>query len=161
MSTTLQLAPFGAHWDTAVRALAIHPHQQPFLGDMDAILQSLGRDGLSGHVMAHGDTAVGFFRLDQQFAASHPFAPPGAIGLRSFWVSKDHQGQGYAKQALLALPAYLRQQGLSPDALMLTVNCKNDSAFQLYQRCGFVATGELYLGGGYGPQHIMAWRQPA
>ena len=155
---SFQLTAFTPHWDTQVRALQLDPEQRPYVGDTDAILQSLGRDGLTGHVMVDGDTAVGFFRLDQQFANSHPFAPPSSVGLRSFFVGNQHQGRGYAKQALLALPQYLPQQGISAAQLMLTVNCKNVSAYQLYQRCNFVDTGELYLDGGFGPQHIMVVR---
>ena len=151
----MQLVPYTADWLGQISQLAILPHQQPFIGDLPALLQSLGNQGLSGHVMAQDNTAVGFFRLDECFASSHPFAPANAIGLRSFLVGKDFQGQGYAKQALLALPAYLQAQGLSTGDLYLTVNCKNTSAYQLYLHCGFVDTGELYLGGGYGPQHAM------
>jgi ribosomal protein S18 acetylase RimI-like enzyme len=153
-----QLTPFTPHWDAQVRALQLNPQQQPFVDDTDFILQSLGRNGLTGHVMLHSDTVVGFFRLDQQFATSHPFASASAVGLRSFFVGNQHQGRGYAKQALLALPHYLPQQGMAAAEVMLTVNCKNDSAYQLYQRCNFADTGELYLDGGHGPQHIMVLR---
>ena len=155
---SFQLTPFTPYWDAQVRTLQLSSQQQPFVDDTDFILQSLGRQGLTGHVMVAGDTAVGFFRLDQQFATSHPFAPASAVGLRSFFVGNPHQGRGYAKRALLALPHYLAQQGIAAAEVMLTVNCKNDSAYQLYQRCNFVDTGELYLDGGHGPQHIMALR---
>ena len=152
----MQLCPFetDASWEVQVRQLTMHPHQQPFIGDLDALLQTQ-EPGISRHVMVQGNQVVGFFRLDAQFSASHPFAPEGALGLRSFFVGSHYQGQGLARHALQALPAYIRHLGLPASKLYLTVNCKNDAAYQLYQRCAFVATGELYLDGGYGPQHIM------
>ena len=152
----MQLCPLEADtsWAVQVRQLTIHPHQQPFIGDLDALLQSQ-QPGVSRHVMVQDGQTVGFFRLDAQFSASHPFAPEGALGLRSFFVGSNYQGQGLARQALQAMPAYIHHLGLPASQLYLTVNCKNDAAYQLYQRSGFVATGELYLGGSYGPQHIM------
>ena len=152
----MQLCPLeaDASWEVQVRQLTMQPQQQPFIGDLDALLQSQ-EPGISRHVMVQNGQAVGFFRLDTRFSTSHPFAPESALGLRSVFVGSNYQGQALAKHALQAMAAYIRHLGLPASQLYLTVNCKNDAAYQLYQRCGFVATGELYLGGGYGPQHIM------
>lgn len=39
--------------------------------------------------------------------------------------------------------------------MVLTVNARNPAARAVYLAGGFADTGELYLGGPAGPQHVM------
>ncbi|WP_370737075.1 GNAT family N-acetyltransferase [Vibrio ruber] len=64
-------------------------------------------------------------------------------------------GQGIATQAINLLPAYVAQYYPDFEVLQLTVNCRNKAAYHCYSKCGFEDTGELYLSGPAGPQHIM------
>ena len=54
-----------------------------------------------------------------------------------------------------ALPGAMTAAYPHADGIGLTVNCKNLHAYKLYELGGFIDTGELYLGGRSGPQHIM------
>ena len=39
--------------------------------------------------------------------------------------------------------------------IVLSVNVRNPVAIRTYARAGFADTGELYLGGTAGPQHVF------
>ncbi|MEJ5125397.1 GNAT family N-acetyltransferase [Comamonas sp. MYb21] len=148
------LSPYRPEQRERVLALSLHEAQQPYVAPMAQTLAEL-HPGLSAHLIGHGEQIAGFFLIDQDYAQHYPFASADSVGLRSFFVDQRFQGMGLAKRSLQALPAYLQAQGMAATAVFLTVNCKNAAAIPLYRQCGFADTGELYLGGGYGPQHIM------
>ena len=102
-----------------------------------------------------GDTPVGFFAIDLDYAQAHDFAEQGTLGLRMFCIDARHQGRGLATQACRALGAYLAKQYPQAATVYLTVNHRNPGARAAYLKGGFTDTGEDYLGGGAGPQHIM------
>ncbi|NVK74387.1 MAG: GNAT family N-acetyltransferase [Oceanospirillaceae bacterium] len=138
-----------------VITLAVMDEQKLFVGSIDDILKNANAQ-VRPHVIFADDTMVGFFLIDTTYSKSFDFASrSNAIGLRSFFISKEYQGKGYAKQAILALPNYLSEAYPNHTAVMLTVNCQNPIAKQLYEKGGFEDTNDLYHGGPSGPQHIM------
>jgi RimJ/RimL family protein N-acetyltransferase len=111
-------------------------------------------------VIVAEDQVVGFFLIDTVYDQSIGLTTKQNmtkknLGLRKFFIDSKHQGNGYAKQTLQALPAYLQSEFPNYTDLYLTVNCKNDAAKILYLSHGFEDTNELYLEGPSGPQHIM------
>lgn len=108
-----------------------------------------------GHVILADGTPAGFFAIDRDYGEKYDFAAPGSIGVRMFSVDHAMQGRGIASAACRAMTAYFRAHYPGVETCWLTVNCRNPAARRVYEKGGFVDTGELYLGGGFGPQHIM------
>jgi GNAT superfamily N-acetyltransferase len=70
-------------------------------------------------------------------------------------VDQAQQGKGIAKAMFAALPDHLRAGYPDATEAYLTVNCNNPRARHGYLTGGWGDTGDLYLDGGYGPQHVM------
>lgn len=79
---------------------------------------------------------------------------PNTILLRSFSTNHHYQGKGYAKTALLLLPAYIKEHFPTITEIILGVNAKNLPAIYLYQKTGFV-DNEKPLLTEYGELKIM------
>ncbi len=102
------------------------------------------------------DQVVGFFLLDTRYSESYHFCSSDAIGVRALLIDQRFQGQGFAVQAILAMPAYVSKHYPAFNSMYLTVNCRNKPAYKCYLKCGFKESTELYHGGPVGPQHIMS-----
>ncbi|QEW21514.1 putative acetyltransferase [Marinibacterium anthonyi] len=132
---------------------SLPPEQSGFADHPSKVLAAgPARDG---HVILADGTPAGFFAIDRDYGEKHDFAAPGAIGVRMFSVDHARQGQGIASAACRAMAGYFRAQYPGVATCWLTVNCRNPGARAVYLKGGFVDTGDLYLGGGFGPQHIM------
>lgn len=140
--------------------LSVDESQLPFVGITSEIVHaSLSKPLETQWVIYSNEIAVGFFLLDQDYANTMKDAPAGAVGLRAYFIDQRYQGLGLAKSSLsLITEEFDSWLSIAPCDLYLTVNCKNTIAYQLYQKVGFVDTGELYLGGAAGPQHIMCFK---
>jgi len=144
----------------AVRALQVAPEQWPFVGDTGANLDQARADPASeAMAVLAGERVVGFYRLDFAAAAiaGRAFAEP-SVGLRSYLIDRDAQGRGYGRAAIAACCDDLRRRHPRTRLLALTVNVRNAAAIAAYRKAGFADTGELYLGGSAGPQHLMLLR---
>lgn len=64
-----------------------------------------------------------------------------ACELRSVWVGPQARGRGVGDQVIAAVETWARQSGAT--SLKLAVIPDNEPAVVLYQRNGFVVTGEL------------------
>lgn len=71
-----------------------------------------------------------------------------------FLIDNAQQGKGGARRARQMLRPYLEQHH-DAQHCRPTVNTVNPAARKAYLAGGFVDTGEVYLGGGFGPQHNM------
>ncbi|QNI03372.1 GNAT family N-acetyltransferase [Halomonas sp. SH5A2] len=109
------------------------------------------------HVIKHNDQVVGCFKIDIAYADGYDFCAKGSIGLRTFIIDAKQQGKGIGTLAVKALFLYLKENYANYPRIYLTVNAKNPAARTCYQKAGFYETGEQYLGGAAGPQHIMYW----
>ena len=144
----------------AVHALRVADDQVRYVGDTAFNVDDSLRDPMSEAMAVFADKiVVGFYRLD--FSPGSVAArelPEPTVGLRAFVIDRAHQGRGYGAAAMVAACADLRQRHPQRRLLALTVNCTNHAAIALYQKAGFVDTGEIYLGGSSGPQHFMLYR---
>lgn len=107
------------------------------------------------YVITDGGKVIGFFKIDREYANHHGFCEAKSLGLRAFLIDLSQQGKGIGKRAAKAIKPSMEQVYPGYHALYLTVNCKNPAAYRCYLGAGFVDTGELYLGGPAGPQHVM------
>ncbi|GGA24283.1 GNAT family N-acetyltransferase [Paenibacillus physcomitrellae] len=90
--------------------------------------------------------AVGFFVLHLHSELAEQLGRPKAVLLRALSMNHKHQGQGYAKQAMLKLPELVKQLFPDQEEIVLAVNEKNEAGRQLYSRCGFEDLGHRNTG---------------
>lgn len=151
----IRLLPLGPYDANRVAHIRVAPEQVKFSGTpSDAF--ATAEPGVDLHAIAlDGGPLVGFFKIDTAYTTRMGFAAPGELGLRGFLIDRESQGQGLATAATRALPAYLAERYPDAPAIMLTVNCANPAAIACYLKGGFADTGQIYAGGGAGPQHVM------
>ena len=80
-----------------------------------------------------GETMVGFMLYGMN---------EGEYWLVRLMINKDHQQKGYGKEALRLLVQLLREQGVS-SPLYLSYTPDNTVAAAMYEKFGFVRTGEI------------------
>ncbi|GEA50963.1 N-acetyltransferase [Vibrio inusitatus NBRC 102082] len=107
------------------------------------------------YVIKQHHLVVGFFKLDLAYESTYHFCFKNSIGLRTFALDQRQQGKGLGTKTVEALLCYLTNHYQAYDFVYLTVNCKNAAAISCYRKGGFEDTGEIYLGGQAGPQHVM------
>ncbi|EGQ8512295.1 GNAT family N-acetyltransferase [Vibrio parahaemolyticus] len=135
--------------------LSVKPEQSEFtVGNITEVVSSLKEYEHPHLIISNGEVA-GFFLLDLSYAETYGFSNSKALGVRALLVDQRFQGQGVATKAINLLPSYVVNNYPDFQVLQLTVNCRNKAAYNCYCKCGFEDTGELYLGGPVGPQHVM------
>ncbi|GJM80280.1 putative N-acetyltransferase YbbJ [Paenibacillus sp. HMSSN-139] len=105
---------------------------------------------------AEGET-VGFFVLHLNAESASLVDNPRAILLRALSVDFRHQGKGYAKAAMLQLPAFVGEHFPEVDEIVLAVNARNLTAQRLYHQAGFEDRGLTRMGP-MGMQHIYHFK---
>jgi len=131
------------------------PEQMQFTSPVERALARMQFDE-KAFVIYDEDIAVGFFTLKPSHSdAVEELRSDTRLTLQSFMIDERRQARGYAKRALGQLPALARQYFANIESIGLSVNCRNEIAYRLYQKNGFLDTGELYYGGSAGPQHVM------
>ena len=140
-----------------VQAIQLTDEQVKFAGTAAEFLLD-GSETTHLHVIKSNNEVVGFFKLDIAYADSYEFCPEGSIGLRAFVLDKNQQGKGLGTGTVKALFPYLKANYSAYESIYLTVNCKNPTAFNCYQKGDFEDTNEQYLGGAAGLQFIMRGR---
>ncbi|MEJ2021921.1 MAG: GNAT family protein [Maritimibacter sp.] len=149
----ISIAPISREDIDRVAHFHLPPEQMQFSAHpLDVMKTPESRDA---HVIYDGEVPVGFFAIDRDYALTHDFTEPGALGLRMLSVNHADQGRGIASEASRLLSSYLHDHYPDRQQCYLTVNCRNPGAYRAYEKGGFVDTGELYHGGPVGPQHIM------
>ncbi|WP_372882871.1 GNAT family N-acetyltransferase [Psychromonas sp.] len=142
-----------AHIESVLK-ITLAEEQMKFAGAAEEFLAD-GNDTTHLHVIKSYDEVVGFFKIDITYAFTHEFCADNGIALRTFVIDVNHQGKGIGTASVKALFSYLKANYSAYNSIYLTVNCLNRAAQACYQKGGFEITGEKYLGGEAGPQHIM------
>jgi RimJ/RimL family protein N-acetyltransferase len=150
----VHITRYAEHFKSQVLELSVTPEQVRFVGTTQQLLEEQ-ESGWHYHLFLDDNRVVGFFNIDTEYGSRYDFAEPNELGLRAFLVGHQYQGKGYATQMLSQLPAWLSEHFSQSKSICLTVNKKNQAAKLLYLKAGFVDTGELYLDGSAGPQHIL------
>ena len=139
----------------SVKKVKLAEEQVKFAGTAEEFLKDAS-ETTHLHIIKLDNEVVGFFKLDTAYGESYEFCPESGVGLRAFAIDNSQQGKGVGTCAVKALFPYLKEHYASSfEFIYLTVNLKNPGAIACYEKAGFEKTGELYLGGAAGPQHIM------
>lgn len=139
--------------------IATRPEQQVFSGGLAELLALPGQIDL--HEIRQDNQAIGLFGIDRTYCHNHDFASAGDLGLRMLTLDAAMQGKGIGTAVMVALADYLPPLYPQAETLWLTVNFRNTGAISVYRKTGFLDEGEVWLGGGAGPQHIMRIRLQA
>jgi RimJ/RimL family protein N-acetyltransferase len=105
-------------------------------------------------VITESDVPVGFFVLHAGENIRDFTANPLAMVIRALSINQSEQGKGYAKEAMLQLPAFVSNHFPEVNELILSVNFKNESAKKLYEKVGFQDRGQIKHGP-VGPQYVL------
>ena len=139
---------------SAIHHITLAEEQIKFASSVDAFLAD-GSETTHRHVIKYHDDVDGFFKIDIAYSSTFAFCSEPSVGLRTFVIDAKLQGKGIGSNAVKALLPYLKENYPHYHSLYLTVNCQNPGAVSCYQKAGLQDTGQLYLGGAAGPQHIM------
>ncbi len=108
---------------------------------MDAIRATISDEGRIPMLIMAENTPVGFFVLHIGEGIKELTNNRKAILIRALSINHSHQGKGYAKQAMLRLPQFVKENFPEYDELFLAVNMKNEGAKALYISSGFIDKG--------------------
>jgi RimJ/RimL family protein N-acetyltransferase len=98
--------------------------------------------------------AVGFFVLHKGENIQDYTSNKNAMVVRALSINHSDQGKGYAKDGMLQLPQFVRENFPEVTELILSVNFKNEPAKKLYEKAGFQDRGQVKHGP-IGPQYVM------
>ncbi|MBU3004975.1 hypothetical protein [Paraglaciecola arctica] len=148
------IAPLADEDITAVQGLSVKPFQNVF-ADLSFDISAGPEAGFSVHVIKKKGSVVGMFRVDTRFHFNLAFASADTPGIRSFIIDQDKQEQGLGTETCRMMSFYLR--GVVPMArgAYMLVNVNNTGAYKSCCRGGWSDTGEKYILGHTGPQHIL------
>ena len=103
------------------------------------------------------DHPVGFFILDIGDDKYRLTENPNSVLIRSLSINPEYQGKGVGKEAMKLVAKYVEHSFEGIDELVLAVNFKNDSAYHVYIKSGFIDDGRI-ADGRKGPQHVLTKR---
>lgn len=134
-----------------VRMIEVQEEQRDFVDPIIQVLEAHTGEW-ENHVVVADGAIIGFFQIDARVEGPRI---PGQIEFHEVRIDRHHQGRGYGKEFLKALCPYLVAMYPEASDACLSVNFRNPAAYHVYQSGGFVDTGDVYLDGGAGPQHVM------
>lgn len=156
---TARLATIGkgdTKWRATLSAHHLPPDQERFTAPATESLTKGDADpGRLSVAILVGDEPVGMFAVDRGGYFREFDRDPHAVLLRAFYVAPEHQGRGYARAAIVAIPDFMRRTLPDVHRVVLTVNHQNPAAIRAYLSAGFTDSKKSYLGGSAGPQHIF------
>lgn len=159
-TSPLQLSPLPRGETERVLHLALLPEQSQFVAPIEQMVGEID-PSVDFHLGTVAGEPVAFFKIDRDYPSKLNEAPldacgfePDDLGLRGMLVGQQFQGRGYGKAVMAQLKSYLSTH-YQARRVFLTVNCRNPAAIHLYRSGGWDDTGQLYLGGRAGPQHIF------
>jgi GNAT superfamily N-acetyltransferase len=131
-----------------VETIEVHQEQRRFSGDIHGALHTLlskPGPGVEGFVLLVDDIPVAFLLLKRP-PVLPAWANEHSATLHALQVDQRHQGKGYGKACLQALPDVARQAFPQIKGLELSVDADNQAAIALYAKFGWVDSGEAYRG---------------
>jgi GNAT superfamily N-acetyltransferase len=102
----------------------------------------------------YNDQPAGFFVLDFGKDKFELTDNENSALLRSLSVNPQMQGKGIGKAAMLKADDFAKDRFKSCDEIVLAVNQKNDSAYHIYLKAGYIYDGKTRIGRS-GPQYLM------
>jgi len=131
----------------AIDQYQLNEEQLRYTGDPKDCIKLSDEDSERHSILAmENDQLVTFFVLHKNEGVKPYSDNDYAILIRAFSTDFRHQGKGYAKKALMLLPAFVRDNFTEINELVLAVNLGNEAAQGLYKKCGFIDEGVRRIG---------------
>ncbi|GGE96061.1 Protein N-acetyltransferase, RimJ/RimL family [Chishuiella changwenlii] len=86
---------------------------------------------------------IGFFVLDFGEDKMDLTNNENSLLLRSLSINPKYQGEGYGKSAMLLMDSFVKENYPIVEELVLAVNFKNKSAYNLYLKVGYIDDGSV------------------
>lgn len=86
---------------------------------------------------------IGFFVLDFGEDKMDLTNNENSLLLRSLSIDPKYQGAGYGKSAMLLMDSFVKEHYPIVEELVLAVNFKNKSAYNLYLKVGYIDDGSV------------------
>lgn len=139
---------------TAVLALRVKHAQRPFVEPIAETLE-FKEAARENHVIEVDGAIAGFFQIETENLRRFKDASVLELELHEFFIDAGVQGKGIGSYFIQSFSGYTRCAYPDWQTISLSVNCKNLAAYRLYQKGGFIDTGEIWAEGRSGPQHVM------
>lgn len=97
---------------------------------------------------------AGFFVLDFGIDKFELTDNDHAVLVRSLSVNPEMQGKGLGRIAMMNLDDFIRNNFKDCNEIVLAVNQKNDLAYHIYLKAGYIFDGKTRIGRS-GPQYLM------
>lgn len=97
---------------------------------------------------------AGFFVLDFGNDKLELTDNENSVLVRSLSINPHMQGRGIGKIAMMLIDDFVRKNFKQCDEIVLAVNQKNDSAYYIYLKAGYIFDGKTRIGRS-GPQYLM------
>ncbi|MBV7508940.1 GNAT family N-acetyltransferase [Bacillus sp. sid0103] len=143
----MQLYFYSERFKHAIDQYQINEDQLRYTADPKDCIKLSNEDPERSSILAiENEELVTFFVLHIKEGVKPYSANHQAILVRAFSTDFRHQGKGYAKKALMLLPAFVKENFSAINEIVLSVNVGNVAAQGLYKKCGFVDEGERRMG---------------
>lgn len=101
------------------------------------------------------EKAVGFCVLDFGNDKFELTDNQDSVLLRSLSLNPEFQGKGIGKSVMIVLDDFIKEHFKDCNEIVLSVNERNDFAFQIYAKRGYIYEGKK-IAGRSGPQFVMS-----
>ncbi|MCL6660008.1 GNAT family N-acetyltransferase [Paenibacillus amylolyticus] len=147
MENSIRLALYHERYDQDLDDFALSGGQLQFTAmPADVIDEAIQNPDKDPMVILHEEKPVGFFILHKNSEYVEEKDASHTILIRALSISMEHQGNGYAKEAMKALPKFVRQLHPEINEIILAVNEGNIAAQQLYLKVDFLDRGVRKMG---------------
>ena len=135
---------------------ALDEHQLQYTSTVEKALERIKQDDskASAVTILQDEKPAGFFVLDFGEDKLDLTDNEKSVLLRSLSVNPDLQGKGIGKAAMQLVDRFVRENFPDCDEIVLAVNQKNISAYQIYLKTGYLYEGKSRIGRS-GPQYLM------
>lgn len=143
--------------DLSALSYALDENQMRFTATVQQALQSISeRDDNKAFPVTifYNDQPAGFFVLDFGKDKFELTDNENSALLRSLSINPQMQGKGIGKVAMLKADDFAKDCFKNCDEIVLAVNQKNDSAYHIYLKAGYIYNGKTRIGRS-GPQYLM------
>lgn len=143
----MQLSFYEQKYQAAVNNYTLTEEQLLYTGSPQESLELQQKDSGRHAILAmEKDELVTFFVLHKGEGAKPYISGDKTILIRGFSTDFHQQGKGYAKQALMQLPDFVRTHFPEVNEMVLAVNKRNVAAQNLYKKCGYLDEGDRLMG---------------